>query len=242
MSITVKGRTIYNPHPIVTNGLIIYVDAGNKRSYPLTGNTWYDISGNNFNFSSTVPPTFKEDSVGRKCFDFTNGNGEYFDSITTSPFSGNLFAITVSAILNQNSVGNFHGVLTQNEGDTNNSMGFISYDGKFGTDHWNPGGRRLVSAANQNQIYMVTWVIPKWVDHQTDTTIYLNGTSQPTEIYSTDTTGSLVSDYLRIGNWQLNRSDMDFDGQIYSIMVYDRVLSDAEIDQNYNSMKRRFSI
>lgn len=36
-----------NNAPIVTDGLVFYVDAGNSKSYPGSGTTWYDmISGN----------------------------------------------------------------------------------------------------------------------------------------------------------------------------------------------------
>ena len=30
---------------MISDGLIVYVDAANPRSYPGTGNTWYDLSG-----------------------------------------------------------------------------------------------------------------------------------------------------------------------------------------------------
>ena len=36
-----------NNAPIVTDGLVFYVDAGNGNSYPGSGTTWSDLSGNN---------------------------------------------------------------------------------------------------------------------------------------------------------------------------------------------------
>jgi hypothetical protein len=36
---------------IVTNGLVMAVDAANPKSYPGSGTTWYDISGNGHNLS-----------------------------------------------------------------------------------------------------------------------------------------------------------------------------------------------
>jgi len=219
------------------------VDAASSRSYPGTGTTWYDLSGNGYNFSTSTSPTFTTGVNGVPCFDFTNGNGEYFDSVKLSPFSGNGFAITVMAVVNQNSTGNYHGILTQNEQDGVDSMAFMSYNGKFGTDHWSPGGRRISTAASNNQVYMVTWTITQWSQHQTTSQqIYLDGESQTTEAYSTDTVGSLVQDYFRIGNWQLNRADMDFDGQIYCVSCYNRALSSQEVLQNYNALKNRFGL
>jgi len=46
MGIIIKGRTVFGPN-IVTDGLVLYLDAANPKSYPGTGNTWYDISGFN---------------------------------------------------------------------------------------------------------------------------------------------------------------------------------------------------
>jgi len=34
---------------IVTNGLALFLDAGNNNSYPGNGTTWYDLSGNGNN-------------------------------------------------------------------------------------------------------------------------------------------------------------------------------------------------
>ena len=231
----------YNPR-IVTNGLVLALDAGNAKSYPGSGTTWYDLSGNKYIFTSNNAPTFATDNLGNKCFEFT-GAGKFFDSTTNSPFSGNQFAITVTAIVNQFSTGAFYSILTQNEQDTNDSMAFVSLNGKFGTDHWNPGGRQLSTIANNNQIYHVTWTVLNWQNHQTtDTKIYLNGIEQNTESYSVDTVGNLVSRPFRIGNWQLNRTDMDFQGRIYGISVYNRVLSAAEIKQNFNATRGRYGI
>ena len=36
---------LYGPR-IVTDGLVLHLDAGNSKSYPGSGSTWYDLSGN----------------------------------------------------------------------------------------------------------------------------------------------------------------------------------------------------
>ena len=43
---------------IITNGLQLYLDAGNRQSYPTTGSTWYDLSGNGNNGTLVNSPTF----------------------------------------------------------------------------------------------------------------------------------------------------------------------------------------
>jgi hypothetical protein len=55
-----------NNAPIVTNGLVLYVDAGNNNSYPESGTTWTDLIGGN-NGTLTNGPTYN------------SGNGGYID-------------------------------------------------------------------------------------------------------------------------------------------------------------------
>ena len=228
---------------ISNSGLVFLVDAADKNSYAGSGTTWTDLTGNGFNFSTSDSPSFTTDSAGRPCWDFTNGEGHHFDSVINSPFTGNSFAITVQAVVNQNSNGSFFSVLSQNEQDNQDSMCFCSLNGKYGTDHWNPGGFRMQAAAANNEIQIVTWALSAWSQHASNNEdIYLNGTNQTTEAYSVDAVGSLVADVFRIGNWQLNRADMDWDGQIYSVCCYDRKLSQREVIDNANSFASRFAL
>jgi len=228
---------------ISNSGLVFLVDAADKNSYAGSGTTWTDLTGNGYNFTTSDSPSFTTDSAGRPCWDFTSGQGHYFDSVINSPFTGNSFAITVQAVVNQNSNGNYLSVLSQHENDTNDSMCFLSLNGKYGTDHWNPGGFRMQAAAANDEIQIVTWALSAWSQHTSNNEdIYLNGTTQTTEAYSADTVGSLVADVFRIGNWQLNRTDMDWDGQIYSVCCYDRKLSQREVIDNANSFASRFAL
>ena len=48
---------------IVTNGLVLALDAADKNSYPGSGNTWFDVSGNNNHITLTNGPTFSNNSI-----------------------------------------------------------------------------------------------------------------------------------------------------------------------------------
>ena len=52
----------------VEDGLVFCVDAANKRSYPGTGTTWTDLTGEN-NGTLTNGPTFSSDNRGSIEFD-----------------------------------------------------------------------------------------------------------------------------------------------------------------------------
>jgi hypothetical protein len=53
----------------VTNGLVLYLDAGNTNSYPGTGTAWNDISGNRNNGTLTNGPTYNSANGGSIVFD-----------------------------------------------------------------------------------------------------------------------------------------------------------------------------
>ena len=228
---------------LVTDGLVFLVDSADKNSYAGSGTTWTDLTGNGYNFTTSDSPTFTTDSAGRPCWNFQSGHGHHFDSVINSPFTGNSFAITVQAVVNQNSNGSYLSVLSQNEQDGMDCMSFLSLSGKYGTDHWSPGGFRMQTAAPNDQIQIVTWTLSAWSQHTSNNEdIYINGTAQATEAYSVDTVGNLVADVFRIGNWQLNRTDMDWDGQIYSVCCYDRKLSASEVINNANNLASKFGV
>ena len=65
---------------IVTDGLVLCLDAANSRSYPKTGTTWTDRSTSGNNGTLTNGPTFDTNNGGSIVFDGSN------DSVVTSDF------------------------------------------------------------------------------------------------------------------------------------------------------------
>ena len=59
---------------IVTNGLVLALDAANHKSYPGSGTTWFDLSGNSHDGTLTGGPTFNSDNGGSIVFDGTDGS------------------------------------------------------------------------------------------------------------------------------------------------------------------------
>ena len=78
---------------IVTNGLVLCLDAANRKSYPGSGNIWRDLSGNGNNGTLTNGPTFSSANGGSIVFDGTDDIVLVNNSSSISPSS----AITVSA-------------------------------------------------------------------------------------------------------------------------------------------------
>ena len=77
-----------NTPPVVTNGLILHLDAGNRLSYTSGSTVWNDLSGNNNSGSLTNGPTFNSANQGSIVFDGSNDrslfasldNGTFLDS------------------------------------------------------------------------------------------------------------------------------------------------------------------
>jgi hypothetical protein len=83
---------------IVTDGLVLWLDAGNTPSYPGSGTAWTDLSGNKNNGTLTNGATYNSGNGGSIVFD---GNNDYVGTnlITEFPASaGFTFNIVLKAI------------------------------------------------------------------------------------------------------------------------------------------------
>ena len=115
--------TTYNP-AIVTDGLVLCLDAANKRSYPGTGTTWSDLAGaNSGTLTNMDAANFSADNRGLLTFD---GSNEYVELPGITNFLSDLEEFTVSMWVNLASVNAYqfiYGVCSQN--------GFGDTDGVF---------------------------------------------------------------------------------------------------------------
>jgi hypothetical protein len=220
----------------VSNGLVLCLDAANKRSYPGTGTTWTDLSGNSNNFSLINGPTFSNTNLGNIVFD---GTDDYL-LISSLVWDYNV-NFTIQFWFNTNSLGGANGYglffngstgantnRVQIAGDSNGSIYLNTVGSSVGDD--------FVSAAG-----LVT--VGKWfnfaaVRNSGVITTYLNGTSVASGNvnYSVSQQSNLYVGFVRSSGalWYLN-------GRMSSILINNRVLTASEILQNYNATKSRFN-
>ena len=66
---------------IVTNGLVLALDAANTKSYPGSGTVWSDLTPNGNNGALTNGPTFNSANGGSIVFDGTN---DYLQGVSTN--------------------------------------------------------------------------------------------------------------------------------------------------------------
>lgn len=228
-----KQRNNTWPTSIVKNGLILHLDANDSRSYPGTGTVWSDISGNNNNFN-ILQRAFKDDGV--KYMDFRGGNG-IAKNATDISLSGNvtyLLWTRVQTFTNNwrtltRGYGGDHHVIIQSGG-----QGLGMYDSETGAF--------INSGYNQTS----------FPNHNTDQWMFAHfrfSSTAPQYQFSYNDTPNVIRASISNANAAYNRGfgsiggyhDVSTDpsvasqywGDIASFMVYNRVLSDAEILQNY---------
>ena len=208
---------------IVRDSLALYVDAANVKSYPGSGTTWKDISGKGNDGTLTNDPTFSSDYGGKFNFDETN---DYVDC-------GNVLsqtAYTKSAWFRPESS-------TRNiiSGPANHAFWMVGTDNTLAAGHqgqWSRVSHAVPSGNMLNQWWngVVTW------NNSTGWVLYLNGVQVDTNSNTTGpggTTGVYIASYSG-GNY--------FDGDIAQAIIYDRVLTATEVQQNFNAFRGRFGL
>jgi hypothetical protein len=210
--------TLYSPK-IVTNGLVMYWDAANVRSYPGTGTTIYDLC-KNYNGTLVNGPTFSTANGGVIVFDglddyLYNSAINYSSGTSTvigaARYSGATRGRMINAFTNNwlmghwsNSVANYY------------AEGWVSSAGAGGSDtNW-----RIYAATGNS-------AADSW-------SLYINGV-----INVSNNAGSQGPNGIAIGRQGFNTSEYST-GEFSFLMVYNRVLSANEILQNHNALKGRF--
>ena len=246
-----------NNAPIVTDGLVFYVDAGNSKSYPGVsgGTTWTDLVGGN---DGTL--TNMETNPVNAGYVYDSGNGgsivldgvdDYVDFSNPSELNTlTISGMSVSAWINPTTTGdNGTGrIFSKREGAALNGwLFFMDATNTIGVQVLTTtGGSNIFqSRGADNYITLNEWnhvAFTYSYNSGGPIKLYVNGSeinysSQDTSnsnVPTSDSNGSLIMGDTSAG---YNRS---FNGSMSSGMIYNRVLSSDEILQNYNALKNRF--
>jgi hypothetical protein len=207
---------------MISDGLVVYVDAANPRSYPGTGNTWYDLSGNN-NHMTLV------NGVG-----FSSVNGGVLQTDGTN----DVIQITSLDLRTTNhtimGASRYSGVLRQRV--------FTSIYNNWLMGHWY-GYVRQYYAEGQMRLYEISgdtnWYISTAVENYSSDiwSLYSNG-----ELSVSNSNGSQGPNGLSIGGMNSGGGGELSTAEVSFFMVYNRLLSADEIRQNYNATKKRYGL
>ena len=217
---------------IVTDGLVLWLDAANRKSYPGSGTSWLDLSGNNNTGTLTNGPTFSSANNGSIMFDgvddfvqlsnptFTNQmTAEIFIKIDTS----NIIEPTVASyVLGRESAYRMIASPTA-----------FSWVCATTNNGWYTAGTAIGVVMPINNI----WNHFVGTYDGTKNSLYVNG--------NLAVTGSAISgNILAISNLQLMNSSagniVDCKGTLSVSSLYNRALSAQEVQQNYDALKSRY--
>ena len=203
---------------IVTDGLILSLDAASSRSYPGTGTTWYDLSGQGAHAEAVNMPTWNSNGY----FEFDGTNDE-LHSVNMSQEYRDLFFVFES-----DDAGGGLSMLFGNYNDQDDSMRF------------NNGELFSVPDINDWQYGSVSDV---FINGETDALssgdYNLNGKMNFVRSYRSNTSGFGTSFRYEISSSFQSRR---LKGNLALILCYNRKLTDAEVSQNYNALKGRFGL
>jgi len=227
--------TTYNPK-IATEGLVLCLDAGNSKSYPGTGTTWTDLSGQGNTGTLVNGPTFSSANGGSIVLDGVNDRIDGSVSPLTSNYSIELWFRLITSNAGDNSVlaltaSNAHGFL----GEIRHIDGAIRFLHRF--PYGGSGGDSFYSSGkiNLNQIYSVSWV------RDSNQKIYINGNFD-SQIAATVAGFDSTLNQLVIGQLTPTNNARIINANVYSLKIYNRALTPSEISQNFNATRGRYGI
>lgn len=271
MSITIRsaqtirnGLTLQGGVPYVTDGLLLYLDSRVAASWPGSGTTWYDLSGNGKHATFYTNPGALDNSgivIDGTAIDgstlSTDGQGDIRFNAATWQYaagpnlSNSLTQWTVNTwfyavswpssgllpqIFGGEYLGGAPGINTVN-------MTLTPYNGSVSDNHiragYYDGNGPNWQLTDGYGLTTGTWYNIVGTFDGTYLKLYINGALQTTSGNVATTTESSTLGYRVARRWDGHDT---FDAYIPVVMCYNRALSNQEITQNFNYHRARYGI
>jgi prepilin-type N-terminal cleavage/methylation domain-containing protein len=224
--------------PIITNGLVLNLDAGNTASYPGTGTTWTDLSGRGYNVTLFNNPVLSNGYLQFRSASSQYGTTSFDEGVlkSTNTFGG----WTLDIVFRYISVAPANeavllGRLGCHGGIYMNTSNILQHAIKTNSC-WTGAVERTVNTMTAGTIYHTTMVYNAGtVQH------YINGitigapSTLNTGLYTISGYGNTF--YLA-GIPPGYYTNID----IGVAKVYNRALGDSEVQQNFNATRTRFGL
>jgi len=224
---------------MVTNGLYIYLDPGDRRSYPGTGtgSTILDLSGNSYTGTLTNGAYFNTLGGGSIITDgindFVSCPAASLGSATSNYSFGGWYMCTDFA--------NAKYIITRGRDGSGAGWSLFALVGTNGIAQasyvYTVPSTVGVGVAATIPVKLNTWfhIMGVWVNG-TSMTLYINGQFQNKGTSAGNTLRSSTSGW-NLGTVAAATFSSGISGPMY---VYNRALTDAEVTQNFNAHKKRF--
>jgi hypothetical protein len=230
----------YRGPNVVTNGLVLSLDAGNTKSYTSGSTTWYDKSGNGNNGTLTNGPTFDSANGGSIV---TNGTNNYINLGQKFQYQDQFTVecwVRWPTTPTQTSVA--CGILAPIF--TNKDYGWNLFTNGSNTISWDiyntPSAQKLITTSTT---YLDQWVHIVGYKNGTSIALYVNGTLVASDTLSTNAVYYQTSYSCTIGgNHPCGSTTYYMALKVGAARIYNKILSEQEIQQNYNALKSRFNL
>jgi len=225
---------------IVTDGLVLCLDAANRRSYPGSGTSWTDIKRKS-DRTLTNGAEYNSDFGGNINFDGTN------DLVNTGFHIGwnDTNSVTISFHVRPNTLSQTKPFLGTNGYEwqirqNNTSLQFI-YWNTFGSHTNGPIPNITDFFLNTNDFVYVSVV---WNHVDNKYYFYRNGVLVNTTVWYDASINKSTSYYVHVGGNVYNWGSMGsyWNGSITNLTMYNIPLSSDEIRRNYLATKSRFGL
>jgi hypothetical protein len=225
---------------IVRNGLVLNLDAADRKSYPGSGATWFDRSGSKNNGTLTNAPIYSSSNGGIITFDGVDDYVNLGNPSTLTNLNSSNITIMAAVKPSLRSYGTISIFTARGGGSNELDFGYNNSNYYFRFDRYPPSAGSAISTTLYST-YNSWNIIGASATAGNNVIFFNNGATETvshTEIYSGDTP-NIVS----IGaQYQGSSWERFFLGDIAFLYVYNRALSVNEMQQNYNALRKRFNI
>jgi hypothetical protein len=228
---------------IITDGLVLCLDAANPKSYPGSGTTWSDLSGLGNNGTLVNGVGYNSANLGGLSFDGANDYVDVaYNSILNTP-NGSTYSIWLYPI----GTGEFLNRGTSDSGSTpDNPRFYINTSSRdFYFDWSNTGTDRYVNTSSNSYPSNNAWVnVAATATPGGRIEVYVNGTicTYSLRVSADNMPNPLPNTNNPIQIGAATWIPRYFTGRISNVLLYNRALTATEIQQNYNALRGRFSI
>lgn len=237
----------YNPK-IVTNGMILYLDAANVKSYPGAGTSWSNLVKTNSDGTLIASPTYNTDNLGH--FDF-NGSTQYVTLSNESNFDIDIDEpVSYCCWLKIDTAATFYFIYYKGNhisGGLPATLFQIDSSERIALRLINSGGALYTDKTSSSTVSVGEWTfVAGTYDGSINASginIYKNGENAGAFSSSSTYSGTvLTNETPTIASRQTTAGKFYFDGKIALFSMYNRELTATEVKQVFNATRGRFGL
>ena len=234
-NVEIANRSRTWPTNIVTNGLVLFLDASNTNSYTGSGTTWTDLSSYGNTATLTNGPTFSSTNGGNIVFDGVDDYTDVIISNLTTTVTLEFWAKYTTATTNNMLFGfNLYDIYA-----SSGAIGFNTFNG----DIYGLTSTQVTNLGIIGNWKHIVFVMRSDVSY-TNNKIYVNVVNQSlSQVLSSELASNRN---FNSGNGRISGTRGDsgykFPGSISSFRAYNRELTASEVLQNFNLTRDRFGV